>query len=96
MQTEGRVEQLSLQVQNHELAGSIALAVFVSITVTEHAGYDGVGLNPARFLGPALLHGGSVWNGHWIFGAGPFMACLVYYSVSINLPKEGLDWVDGE
>ncbi|CAI8619853.1 unnamed protein product [Vicia faba] len=96
MQTEGRAGKLSVHVQNHELAGSMALAVFVSITVTGHAGYAGVGLNPARCLGPALLHGASVWNGHWVFWAGPFLACLVYYSVSINLPKEGLDWVDGE
>ncbi|XP_058730275.1 aquaporin TIP4-2-like [Vicia villosa] len=78
------------------VAGSLALAVFVSITVTGHAGYTGVGMNPARCLGPALLYGGSLWNGHWVFWAGPFLACLVYYSISTNLPKQSFDWVDGE
>lgn len=31
-------------------------------------------------------------NGHWVFWGGPFIACLI----SVNLPKEGLVWVDGE
>jgi len=31
-------------------------------------------------------------NGHWVF----WMACLVYYGVSVNLSKEGLVRVDGE
>ncbi|XP_058735153.1 uncharacterized protein LOC131607142 [Vicia villosa] len=91
-----RHKDMGLQKICMVVAGSLALAVFVSITVTGHAGYAGVGMNPARCLGPALLHGGSLWNGHWVFWVGPFLACLVYYSVSINLPKESLDWVDGE
>ncbi|CAL0329343.1 unnamed protein product [Lupinus luteus] len=78
------------------VAGSMGLAVFVSITVTGQAGYAGVGLNPARCLGPALLYGGPLWNGHWVFWVGPFLACMGYYAVSINLPKQGLVWVDGE
>jgi len=48
----------------------LALAVFVSIT--GQAGYAGVGMNQARCLGPAVLHGGSLWNGHWVFWSGPF------------------------
>ncbi|KAI4299899.1 hypothetical protein L6164_033320 [Bauhinia variegata] len=76
--------------------GAMALAVFVSITVTGKGGYAGVGLNPARCLGPALLQGGPLWDGHWVFWVGPFLACVIYYCVSVNLPKEGLVWVDGE
>lgn len=91
-----RSKHLGLPMVCMVVAGSMALAVFVSITVTGKAGYAGVGLNPARCLGPALLHGGSLWYGHWVFWIGPFLACAIYYSVAINLPKEGLDWVDGE
>ncbi|WJX51125.1 hypothetical protein P8452_37351 [Trifolium repens] len=78
------------------IAGAMALAVFVSITVTGRAGYAGVGLNPARCLGAALLHGDSLWNGHWVFWVGSIIACLIYYSVSINLPNEGSTSEDGE
>ncbi|XP_019465269.1 PREDICTED: aquaporin PIP-type-like [Lupinus angustifolius] len=78
------------------VAGAMGLAVFVSITVTGQVGYAGVGLNPARCLGPALVYGGPLWNGHWVFWVGPFLACMGYYAVSINLPKEGLVLVDGE
>lgn len=78
------------------VAGAMALAAFVSITLTGQASYAGVGLNPARCLGPALLHGGSLWEGHWVLWLGSFLACVVYYAVSINLAKEGLVWVDGE
>ncbi|KAF2322623.1 hypothetical protein GH714_025073 [Hevea brasiliensis] len=72
------------------VAGVYALAVFASITVTGQAGYRGVGLNPARFLGPALLLGGSLWDGHWVFWVGPFLACIVYYGFTLTLPKQGL------
>ncbi|QCD88795.1 probable aquaporin TIP1-2 [Vigna unguiculata] len=78
------------------VAGATALAVFVSITVTGRAGYAGVGLNPARCLGPALLHGGPLWHGHWVFWLGPFLACMVYYLLSMNLPKEDLVWLEEE
>jgi len=91
-----RSNNLGLTMVCLVVAGAMALAVFVSITITGRTGYAGVGLNPARCLGAALIHGGSLWNGHWVFWVGPILACLIYYSVSINLPKEGLVWVDGE
>ncbi|XP_027356733.1 aquaporin TIP1-2-like [Abrus precatorius] len=88
-----RSKELGLPMVCFVVAGAMALAVFVSITVTGQAGYAGVGLNPARCLGPALFRGGSLWNGHWIFWLGPFLACIVYFAVS---PKEGLVWEDEE
>lgn len=91
-----RCKELGLVIVCLVVAGSMGLAVFVSITVTGRAGYAGVGLNPARCLGPALLLGGELWDGHWVFWAGPFLACSLYYGLSVNLPKEGLAWVDGE
>ncbi|GMN52466.1 hypothetical protein TIFTF001_021609 [Ficus carica] len=92
---ERRCKELGLVMVCVIVAGSMGLAVFVSITVTGRAGYAGVGLNPARCLGPALLVGGELWDGHWVFWVGPFLACSLYYGISVNLPKEGLSLVDG-
>jgi aquaporin-4 len=86
-----RCKELGLAVVCVVVAGAMALAVFVSTTITGQAGYAGVGLNPARCLGPALLEGGVLWDGHWVFWVGPFLACIVYYGYSMTLPKEGLD-----
>uniref|UniRef100_A0A7N2N0B2 Uncharacterized protein n=1 Tax=Quercus lobata TaxID=97700 RepID=A0A7N2N0B2_QUELO len=83
-----RCKELGMAMVCVVVAGSMALAVFVSITVTGRAGYGGVGLNPARCLGPALLHGGKLWDGHWVFWVGPFFAYIAYYCYSMNLPKE--------
>ena len=69
---------------------------FVVVNIKKVLLIAGLGINPARCLGPALLHGGSLWSGHWVFWLGPFMACIIYYGVSINMPKEGFEWVDGE
>ncbi|KAK7312198.1 hypothetical protein VNO77_35884 [Canavalia gladiata] len=91
-----RCKELGVPMVCLVVAASLGLAVFVSINVTGRAGYAGVGLSPARCLGPALLQGGSLWNGHWVFWLGPFLACIIYYSVSVNLPKKSFDWVDGE
>lgn len=86
-----RCKELGLAVVCVVVVGAMALAVFVSITITGQAGYAGVGLNPARCLGPTLLEGGVLWDGHWVFWVGPFLACIVYCGYSMNLPKEGLD-----
>ncbi|XP_057496596.1 aquaporin PIP2-7-like [Actinidia eriantha] len=91
-----RCKELGLVMVCAVVAGAMAIAVSVSITVTGRAGYAGVGLNPARCLGPALLEGGHLWNGHWVFWVGPVLACTIYYGFSLNLPREGLVWVDGE
>ncbi|PRQ22036.1 putative major intrinsic protein [Rosa chinensis] len=85
-----RCKELGLAMVCLVVAGAMALAVFVSITVTGKSGNAGVGLNPARCLGPALLQGGILWDGHWVFWVGSILACSVYYCFSLNLPKEGL------
>ncbi|XP_050234457.1 probable aquaporin TIP1-2 [Mercurialis annua] len=71
------------------ISGIYAVSVFVSITVTGRPGYGGVGLNPARCLGPLLVMGGDLWQGHWVFWVGPFCACMIYYGYSLMLPKRG-------
>ncbi|KAJ4833309.1 hypothetical protein Tsubulata_004338, partial [Turnera subulata] len=83
-----RFKELGLLMICVILAGAMALAIFMSIYVTGRPGYGGVGLNPARCLGPALLRGGELWNGHWVFWVGPFLACVVYYGYSLTLPKK--------
>ncbi|KAG5564710.1 hypothetical protein RHGRI_000789 [Rhododendron griersonianum] len=45
--------------------------VFISTTVTAAKGYAGAGINPARCFGPAVVRGGHLWDGHWIFWVGP-------------------------
>lgn len=79
------------------LGGAVALPLFTSMSITGRNGYGGVGLNPARCFGPALLQGGpQLWKGHWVFWLGPFFACIFYYIFSTNLPKEGFSWVEGK
>ncbi|XP_077219031.1 uncharacterized protein LOC143853180 [Tasmannia lanceolata] len=91
-----RCEELGLTTVCVVVAGAMGLVVFVSMMVTGRPGYGGVGLNPARCLGPALLQGGALWDGHWVFWVGPFSACIVYYGYSKNMPTEGLVIGDGD
>ncbi|KAG5581890.1 hypothetical protein H5410_052517 [Solanum commersonii] len=49
----------------------LGLLVFISTTVTGKKGYGGAGINPTRCLGPALIRGGHLWDGHWIIWVGP-------------------------
>ncbi|KAK6916682.1 Major intrinsic protein [Dillenia turbinata] len=64
---EKRCKELGLNLVCVMLAGVAAVVMFISIVITGEPGYAGVGLNPARCLGPAILHGGPLWNGHWVF-----------------------------
>ncbi|KAF8013574.1 hypothetical protein BT93_I1429 [Corymbia citriodora subsp. variegata] len=57
----------------------VGLIVFISTTVTGTKGYAGVGMNPARCLGPAIVRGGHLWSGHWVFWVGPAIACVAFY-----------------
>ncbi|KAF5208366.1 Aquaporin [Thalictrum thalictroides] len=54
------------------------LMVFISSTVTTIKGYTGVGMNPARCLGPAIVRGGHLWDGHWVFWAGPAISEVAF------------------
>ncbi|XP_065865269.1 probable aquaporin TIP4-3 [Euphorbia lathyris] len=65
----------------------VGLIVFISTTVTATKGYAGVGMNPARCLGPALVRGGHLWHGHWVFWAGPLVACVAFAVYTKIIPK---------
>ncbi|KAF5448931.1 hypothetical protein F2P56_029422 [Juglans regia] len=66
----------------------VGLLVFVSTSVTAAKGYAGAGMNPARCLGPALVRGGHLWNGHWVFWAGPGIACVAFYLYTKVIPPQ--------
>lgn len=66
----------------------VGLIVFISTTVTSTKGYAGVGMNPARCLGPALIRGGHLWSGHWVFWVGPAIACLAFAIYTKVIPSE--------
>ncbi|KAJ8765096.1 hypothetical protein K2173_010579 [Erythroxylum novogranatense] len=72
----------------------VGLLVFISTTVTASKGYAGVGMNPARCLGPALVRGGHLWNSHWVFWVGPVIACGAFYLYIKAIPHKHYD-VDG-
>ncbi|XVF00947.1 hypothetical protein REPUB_Repub04eG0046200 [Reevesia pubescens] len=66
----------------------VGLIVFISTTVTSTKGYAGVGMNPARCLGPALIRGGHLWSGHWVFWAGPAIACVAFALYTKLIPSQ--------
>ncbi|XP_058098819.1 probable aquaporin TIP1-2 [Magnolia sinica] len=65
----------------------VGLLVLISSTLTAKKGYSGAGLNPARCVGPALVRGGHLWDGHWVFWVGPIIACLVFYLYVKIIPR---------
>ncbi|GER35870.1 X intrinsic protein [Striga asiatica] len=66
----------------------LGLLVFVSSTVTAQKGYVGAGMNPARCIGPAIVRGGHLWDGHWVFWAGPGIACVAFYLYTKIIPSQ--------
>ncbi|EXB36846.1 putative aquaporin PIP1-4 [Morus notabilis] len=66
----------------------VGLLVFISTTVTAAKGYAGVGMNPARCLGAALVRGGHLWYGHWVFWVGPTIACVAFYLYTKIIPRQ--------
>ncbi|KAK2983773.1 hypothetical protein RJ640_017176 [Escallonia rubra] len=64
------------------------LNVFISTTVTATKGYSGGGINPARCLGPAIVRGGHLWDGHWVFWAGPTLASMAFYLYTKIVPSQ--------
>ncbi|KAF8410459.1 hypothetical protein HHK36_002988 [Tetracentron sinense] len=70
------------------IGGVLGLLVFISTTVTAKKGYAGVGMNPARCIGPALVRGGHLWNEHWVFWAGPAIACVAFYLYTKIIPHQ--------
>ncbi|KAL5985951.1 hypothetical protein ACLOJK_027941 [Asimina triloba] len=66
----------------------VGLLVFVSTTLTAKKGYSGAGMNPARCLGPALVRGGHLWDGHWVFWVGPIIACVAFYLYVKIIPRQ--------
>ncbi|KAG8364390.1 hypothetical protein BUALT_Bualt19G0123900 [Buddleja alternifolia] len=66
----------------------LGLLVFVSTTLTTKKGYAGAGLNPARCIGAAIVRGGHLWDGHWVFWAGPTIAFFAFYLYTKIIPRQ--------
>ncbi|KAI3499360.1 hypothetical protein L1887_35157 [Cichorium endivia] len=64
----------------------LGLLVFISTSLTGKKGYAGAGMNPARCLGPAIIRGGHLWDGHWVFWVGPTVACMAFYIYTKIIP----------
>ncbi|KAI3718346.1 hypothetical protein L6452_19213 [Arctium lappa] len=64
----------------------LGVLVFISTSLTGKKGYSGAGMNPARCLGPAMIRGGHLWDGHWVFWAGPTIACMAFYVYTKIIP----------
>ncbi|KAI3774325.1 hypothetical protein L1987_48876 [Smallanthus sonchifolius] len=64
----------------------LGLLVFISTSLTGKKGYAGAGMNPARCLGPAMIRGGHLWDGHWVFWVGPAISCMVFYIYTKIIP----------
>ncbi|KAI3774326.1 hypothetical protein L1987_48877 [Smallanthus sonchifolius] len=65
----------------------VALLVFISTSLTGKKGYAGAGMNPARCLGPAMVRGGHLWDGHWVFWVGPAISCMAFYIYTKIIPS---------
>ncbi|XP_071722391.1 probable aquaporin TIP3-2 [Rutidosis leptorrhynchoides] len=66
----------------------LGLLVFISTTVTGTKGYSGAGLHPARCLGPAIVRGGHLWNGQWVFWVGPIIGCMLFGLYVMVVPRQ--------
>ncbi|KAL8188639.1 hypothetical protein R6Q57_029659 [Mikania cordata] len=66
----------------------VGILVFVSTSLTGKKGYAGAGMNPARCLGPAIIRGGHLWDGHWVFWVGPAISCIAFYIYTKIIPTD--------
>lgn len=83
-----QAKQLGLVLVFTIVGAVLGLLVFISTSVTARKGYSGAGINPARCFGPAVVRGGHLWEGHWVYWAGPAIACLAFYLYTKIIPEQ--------
>ncbi|KAM7258342.1 hypothetical protein ACFE04_014083 [Oxalis oulophora] len=66
----------------------LGLLVFLSTTLTGIEGYSGAGLHPARCLAPAIVRGGHLWNGQWVFWVGPIIGSMAFALYVVVVPRQ--------
>jgi len=69
-----------------------AVGMTILILHTVGVPFTGASMNPARSFGPALVRGGSCWNNHWIYWAGPFVgstiAAVTAHMLFLSTPRD--------
>ena len=78
----GAVFMVAVHPRNIGGYAPIAIGMVVLIDHLVAVPLTGASMNPARTFGPALIAsindiGGSVWNAHWIYWAGPIVGGLL-------------------
>eukprot|EP00897_Mesotaenium_endlicherianum_P009670 jgi/Mesen1/8731/ME000052S08158 len=69
------------------IGGVLGLLIFIS-GLLMGPGYVGAGMNPARCFGPAVVHGGDLWDDNWVFWVGPFLACVAQAVIYNVIPPD--------
>ncbi|KAI3804001.1 hypothetical protein L1987_32168 [Smallanthus sonchifolius] len=82
-----RAKALGVLVVFSIIGTILGLLVFISTSLTGKKGYAGAGMNPARCLGPAMIRGGHLWDGHWVFWVGPAISCMAFYIYTKIIPS---------
>ncbi|KAF9620821.1 hypothetical protein IFM89_014758 [Coptis chinensis] len=73
------------------IGGVVGALALKAVVVTTKKGYAGVGMNPARCFGPAVIRGGHLWDGHWVFWVGPAISCVAFYLYVKIIPREHIN-----
>ncbi|XP_024389627.1 aquaporin TIP1-2 isoform X1 [Physcomitrium patens] len=66
------------------IGGIVGLCIFAGAGL--FSGYGGAGINPGRCIGPAVVLGGSMWTGHWVFWVGPGLSGALMAALYRNIP----------
>ncbi|KAL3515036.1 hypothetical protein ACH5RR_021946 [Cinchona calisaya] len=66
----------------------LGLLVFILTTPTAKKDYTGAGLNPGKCFGAAVVRAGHLWDGRWIFWAGPALAFAAFYVYTQIIPND--------
>ena len=79
-----RLPRIGYTLAPFMVGGIVGLCIFAGASLVP--GYGGAGINAARCIGPAVVLGGSVWDGQWVFWLGSALSGLVMAAVYRTIP----------